>query len=81
MKEINYCHIVPLTFEERVNMYMKCDKLELAKMLAERDRLGTLDNNAPQYVTYTGTFDSTKECSNKSNRSLWGFPSARTSLQ
>ena len=36
----NYCQMVPLTFEERVNLYMRCTKLELAKMLAERDRNG-----------------------------------------
>lgn len=35
-----FLHVVPMTFEEKVAMYMKCSKLELAKMLAERDRLG-----------------------------------------
>lgn len=35
----NYQQILPMTFEEKVNMYMKCSKLELAKMLAERDRI------------------------------------------
>lgn len=41
--EINtsgYSEIVPMSFEEKVNMYMKLSKEELAKMLAERDRLG-----------------------------------------
>jgi len=33
----NYCQVVPMTFEERVAMYMKCSKLDLARMLAERD--------------------------------------------
>ena len=35
-----YCQIVPMTFDEKVKMYMRCTKLELARMLAERDRLG-----------------------------------------
>jgi len=39
---VNYVQIVPMTFEEKVNMYMKCSKLELAKMLAERDRIEQL---------------------------------------
>ena len=34
---INYCEIVPMTFEERYRMYMRCKKEELAKMLAQRD--------------------------------------------
>ena len=36
----DFVQVVPMTFEEKVKMYMKCSKLELAKMLAERDRLG-----------------------------------------
>lgn len=35
-----YLEILPMTFDERVRMYMKLSKEELAKMLAERDRLG-----------------------------------------
>ena len=35
----NFLQVTPMTFEEKVRMYMKCSKLELAKMLAERDRL------------------------------------------
>ena len=35
----NFLQVAPMTFEEKVKMYMKCSKLELAKMLAERDRL------------------------------------------
>ena len=41
-----FLHVVPMTFEEKVAMYMKCSKIELAKMLAERDRLGV------NYVPY-----------------------------
>ena len=33
----NYSEIVPMTFEERYKMYMRCKKEELAKMLAQRD--------------------------------------------
>ena len=32
-----YCAEVPMTFEERVRMYMNCEKIDLARMLAERD--------------------------------------------
>lgn len=42
-----YLEILPMTFDERVKMYMKLSKEELAKMLAERDRLGI---DAPQRV-------------------------------
>lgn len=35
----NYVAVVPMTFEEKVKMYMRCTKIELARMLAERDRL------------------------------------------
>ena len=34
-----YSQVVPMTFEERVAMYMKCNKIDLARMLAERDTL------------------------------------------
>lgn len=44
---VEYSQILPMTFEERVEMYMKCSKLELAKMLAERDRLGM---DAPTFI-------------------------------
>lgn len=42
-----YLEILPMTFDERVKMYMKLSKEELAKMLAERDRLGM---DVPQRV-------------------------------
>ena len=38
MEANNYSQVMPMTFEERVAMYMNCDKLDLARMLAERDR-------------------------------------------
>ena len=40
-QHLNYLQVVPMTFEERYNMYMRCKKEELAKMLAERDSLFT----------------------------------------
>lgn len=42
-----YLQEVPMTFDEKVKMYMKLSKLELARMLAERDRLG-LDYPIPR---------------------------------
>ena len=38
----NYSTIVPMTFEERYKMYMRCKKEELAKMLAQRDEYDKL---------------------------------------
>ena len=34
----NYIKIEPMTFEERVVAYMKMNKLELARMMAQRDQ-------------------------------------------
>ena len=48
LENINYSQLVPLTFEEKVRMYMRCTKLELARMLAERDRIGL--DNPPQII-------------------------------
>lgn len=36
---VNYLQIVPLTWDERFKMYMKCKKKDLATMLAERDKM------------------------------------------
>lgn len=38
MTNINYLQIVPLSWQERFDMYMKASKEELASMLAERDK-------------------------------------------
>ena len=35
----NYIQIVEQTDEEKLKMYMKCKKIELAKMLIERERV------------------------------------------
>lgn len=43
----NFLQVAPMTFEEKVRMYMKCSKLELAKMLAERDRLDYVPQPQP----------------------------------
>ena len=34
LNTVNFLQMAPMTFEEKVRMYMKCSKLELAKMLA-----------------------------------------------
>lgn len=47
-----YMQIVPMTFEERVKMYMRCTKEELAKMLAERGRIGLDVYPRPSYPVY-----------------------------
>ena len=44
---MNFLQVAPMTFEEKVRMYMKCSKLELAKMLAERDRLDYVPQPQP----------------------------------
>lgn len=46
-----YSQVVPMTFEERVAMYMKCSKLDLARMLAERDTL-RMDYPVPMMPYY-----------------------------
>lgn len=38
----NYVAVLPMTFEERYHMYMRCKKEELAKMLAQRDEYENL---------------------------------------
>lgn len=43
-----YVAIVPMTFEERYRMYMRCKKEELAKMLATRDEYDNLMRGVPQ---------------------------------
>ncbi len=42
ISKLNYVSVVPMTFEERYHMYMRCKKEELAKMLAQRDELDAL---------------------------------------
>lgn len=46
---MNFLQVAPMTFEEKVRMYMKCSKLELAKMLAERDRIDYIPQPQPPY--------------------------------
>lgn len=73
MEANNYSQVMPMTFEERVAMYMNCDKLDLARMLAERDRM---DLELPRFnITYP--FDVKKEwwdyqitSSNEAHRSI-----------
>ena len=49
LNTVNFLQVAPMTFEEKVRMYMKCSKLELAKMLAERDRLDYVPQPQPPY--------------------------------
>lgn len=49
LNTVNFLQMAPMTFEEKVRMYMKCSKLELAKMLAERDRLDYVPQLQPPY--------------------------------
>jgi hypothetical protein len=66
--EVGYMQIVPMTYEEKVRMYMRCTKLELAKMLAERDRLGIDTIPQPQIVP----------CPYPSPNIPWPYPSPNT---
>ena len=47
-----YCQVVPMTFEEKVKMYMRCTKLELARMMASRDHIDELRPCYPQPYPY-----------------------------
>ena len=49
LNTVNFLQMAPMTFEEKVRMYMKCSKLELAKMLAERDRIDYVPQPQPSY--------------------------------
>ena len=62
----NYIQVVRQTWEERVKMYMKCSKKELATMMAERDKYMSPDacmEFAPKSYTANcnGVFISTEE--------------------
>ena len=35
----NYCQVIEQTDEEKLKMYMKCKKIDLAKMLIEKERI------------------------------------------
>lgn len=39
MAKVNFTQVMPQSFENRVQMYMKSKKLELATMLAEQDKI------------------------------------------
>ena len=83
--QINYVQIVPLTFDERVAMYMKSTKKELARMLAEREKYtcpeacAELQNMEEESVTTsasTGSDDETmyvydKETNSWRKENLW----------
>ena len=44
-----FVQIVPQTFEEKYEMYMKFSKKELARMLAARDKYDDLNSSAHEY--------------------------------
>lgn len=41
---IKYCQVVETTFEKKVEIYMQCDKRQLAEMLAMRDMIDEQKN-------------------------------------
>lgn len=65
MENANYVQIVPLTWDERFKMYMKCKKKDLATMLAERDKIdfpqGCAECVKPT-CTDEATFSSSSTC-------------------
>ena len=44
--------VVKQTHEEKVAMYMKCKKIELAEMLAARDEYDEINNNTKNNYYY-----------------------------
>jgi hypothetical protein len=53
-KKSNYSEIVEQTYTEKVEMYMECEKDELARMLATRDALdGEVKKQSNTYNTIT----------------------------
>lgn len=46
---VRYCQVVETTFEQKVEMYMQCDKKTLAEMLAMRD---TIDEKNKQVTEH-----------------------------
>lgn len=52
---IKYCQVVETTFEQKVAMYMRCDKKTLAEMLAMRDTIDEKDKQVtkPEYIPYS----------------------------
>lgn len=64
MEKSDYCRIVPMTYEEKVKMYMKCSKIELAKMLAAK---GDIDQKVINVQTTNSPFTqctSWSDCTN-----------------
>ena len=47
--------VVKQTHEEKVAMYMKCKKKQLAEMLATRDDYKEMDNSSIYYYDSTGS--------------------------
>ena len=47
--------VVKQTHEEKVAMYMKCKKKQLAEMLATRDDYDEINSNTENYYYYDST--------------------------
>ena len=47
---IKYCQVAETTFEEKVEMYMQCDKKKLAEMLAMRDMIDEQKNKEKENI-------------------------------
>jgi len=59
MDTVGYIQVVPQTFDEKVDMYMKLSKKELAEMLAARDKYDAVMN--PNSMEYYKNFEQPKE--------------------
>ncbi len=64
-----YLQVVPMTFDEKVKLYMKLPKKELAEMLATRDKYESAMNpNSSEYYKFfeqpKGMCESLDECLN-----------------
>lgn len=62
----NYCHLTPLTYEEKVEMYMKLDKREIIDMLIEANNVIDKLTTRPQIVNVPFV-DSRKVCTSWDN--------------
>ena len=58
---MNYYSVVGLSYEQKVELYMKCSKQELAQMLATRDELSKeFSYTTPFYNPYVNTVTCTR---------------------
>lgn len=70
MDNLNYSQILPMTYEEKVKMYLKCKKIELAKMLATRDEISkiipipAMDKSIRQCTSWKDCVNPCRDCIN-----------------